>query len=537
MFKMHFSIKSKFIILFSILMGIVLLLQFYLMDRAQNEVLAELQRISHSINKTTNLIFTDESLLTVGTKNSFPSSKPQFLPGNANFKEIMDHVNDSLHIIFDTRRVGDDTFDDEFEAGYFFSINNDSNRINGSKRTEKTWFSNGSANIKKSRVTWSFNQDSSHKYITTVDIDLNEISEFSADTTLNIVQRIVKRPRVQKDPFTVLVPNFSASGAPLLYRYRYDTGEIHSALGDIRNRNLLITLILFAFSVVAIFFIARSFEKPIHDLRDAFSDVVNGNLDVHVKTKSQDEIAELAGSFNIMVGELKKNREKEKLLNRKERFAALGQLAAGVAHEIKNPLNAINLTIGHLRDKYADSKDKKVNQYIDSIGTEIMRLDKTTNDFLNYVRSESLNIEMTDLNSLLDEVCGLYEREFDFNKIDVVKEYGSILKMGVDRERMKTVFGNILLNAIQAMPRGGTLTLTTDSARNTIVFSDTGKGIPPKDLEHIFDLFYTTKAAGTGLGLPTAYKIVKAHGGELSARNAPAKGTILTIQMTPEKKD
>ena len=232
-----------------------------------------------------------------------------------------------------------------------------------------------------------------------------------------------------------------------------------------------------------------------------------------------------------MVVELQKNREREKILQRKEKLASLGQLAAGVAHEIKNPLNAINLTIEHLRDKFAVDKDNQARKYIETIQSEIRRLDKVVNNFLSFIRSE--NLELTDINvdELISNVTHLLKRELESQKIELKLDLKKSFIHSLDGERFKTVILNVILNAVQAMPDGGKISISTNPEEKCIFIKDTGIGIPQKDLENIFDLFYTTKSSGTGLGLPTAYKIVKEHNGDIQITSEAGQGTEVRIQL------
>ena len=132
---------------------------------------------------------------------------------------------------------------------------------------------------------------------------------------------------------------------------------------------------------------------------------------------------------------------------------------------------------------------------------------------------------------MLDEIFNLYEREISFSKIRINKHYEGECILSLDAERFKTVLMNVVINAIQAMEKGGMIDIETDCTSGIIVIQDSGVGIPEKNLENIFDLFYTTKSAGTGLGLPTAYKIVKDHGGELSIESEEGKGTMVRIKI------
>jgi signal transduction histidine kinase len=364
-----------------------------------------------------------------------------------------------------------------------------------------------------------------------IDINLNEMDE-EVKSIIKVLPKVVaeKAPVKESKRVTFRFPDFSLPNQPKLIRYNYQASDIEKAVNASLQRNIMITIALFGLSMLIILFISHRFLRPIGVLQSSFKKVVDGNLNVVVPAKSRDEIGDLTISFNHMVDELRKNAEKEKLLLRKERLASMGQLAAGVAHEIKNPLNAINLTIEHLGDKLA-SRDKTVRKYIQTIQNEIGRLDGIVDNFLNFIRSENLNKTDTDVNLLIAEVLHLLESEIISSKITVTFEEAKSFHISLDAERFKTVFLNIILNAIHAMPKGGGLQIQTYLNKKLIKISDTGSGIPAENLDKIFDLFYTTKSKGTGLGLPTAFKIVKEHGGDIEIESEIGKGTDVFIKL------
>ena len=378
----------------------------------------------------------------------------------------------------------------------------------------------------RKRISWS-----SIPHIETIDINIARSND-KVKSVIKISPHIDHSNIPSHDAANIIfrIPDFSLPDKPKLIRYNYQSADIEKALNSSLQRNILITITLFAFSILAILFISRRFLKPIGVLQQSFDQVIAGNLDVNVSVKTHDEMAQLTRSFNHMVGELQKNREKEKLLQQKERLASMGQLAAGVAHEIKNPLNAINLTIEHLRDKYA-RKDKTAQKYIQTVQGEITRLDSIVDNFLNFLRSEYLKKIKTDMNDLISGVLSLLETEINTAGIKVEFKSRKPLIAEVDPERFKTVLLNILLNAIHAMPDGGLIRISTISRKKMIIIEDNGTGIPAKYVEKIFDLFYTTKSKGTGLGLPTAYKIVKEHGGEILISSREGKGTRVSIML------
>ena len=367
--------------------------------------------------------------------------------------------------------------------------------------------------------------------IETIDIDVNGKS-IRKKVVIPVPANIQVPPDHSDHPEKVMIrfPDFSIPRQPKMIRYNYHLAGIENALTASLNRSIIITIGLFAVSMLVILLVSQRFLRPIGKLKSSFERVVAGDLDISIPVKSGDEIGGLTLAFNQMVSQLQKNQEKEKLLQQKERLASMGQLAAGVAHEIKNPLNAIHLTIEHLKDKFT-SRDKTAQKYIYTIQSEITRLDKIVDNFLNFIRSENLQRTDTDLHGLIGNVLQLLQKEIETCLIITEKKFSGEFFCSIDSERFKTVLLNLFINAIQAMPSGGRLTISTDPIKRQIIIADNGCGIPAEHLDKIFDLFYTTKSKGTGLGLATSYKIVKEHGGDLSLQSETGKGTTVTITL------
>lgn len=526
------SITAKFILIVAVLMAMVMALQFYFITQTQQDVLSELNRISNSINTTTDRIFFEN----LNDSNVFSTFYSDSLDHFA--KDILSHQHGIGEFFDEDENViitesGDLLFQ-ELRKNKRQKIPKADSLLKRTIKGSITWSGKApySKKVYKGKPQFKFETfiaDSSTTSYEIVEIDINDNKMNIRKTPQGIVS--VGSPKIKEDVVSFVFPNLTTPKAPQVLRYNYSTQNIASLINDIRDRNILITLALFALSLIAIAVIAGKFLKPIKSLNQSFDKVVQGDLDVTVESKSNDEIGELSDSFNHMVMELRKNKNKEVLINRQERLASLGQLAAGVAHEIKNPLNAINLTIEHLNDKFINSNEKQAAGYILSIQKEIKRLDKTVNNFLSYLRSESLIKNKVNVNELLDEIFDLYEHEMQINKIVLKKDYQHDFILELDAERFKTVIMNIIINAIQAMASGGEISVKSNKNKKSIIINDTGSGIAAQNLENIFDLFYTTKSAGTGLGLPTAYKIVKEHGGEINIKSAEGQGTEVTIQF------
>jgi signal transduction histidine kinase len=221
-----------------------------------------------------------------------------------------------------------------------------------------------------------------------------------------------------------------------------------------------------------------------------------------------------------------------------ERLAHVGTLAGGVAHEIKNPLSTLSLQLEILEEEYAEADDPvghRTLARVRSLMQEVERLREILEDFLSYARPHQLELQITDLNKLLGEVA-------DFIRPDAMRQGVRVLELldermppfALDPNKIKQALLNILLNAQEAMPDGGDIMVRSHLKGRTVTITvtDTGCGIAPEDTEKIFRVYYSSgKPGGSGLGLPTARRIVEDHGGRISVRSDVGKGTEFTIEL------
>jgi len=225
-----------------------------------------------------------------------------------------------------------------------------------------------------------------------------------------------------------------------------------------------------------------------------------------------------------------------------ERISSLGHLAAGVAHEIRNPLNAISLGLQRLQREYSPQEESKKEEYLSFtslIYKEIRRVNDIIEQFLNLSRPFQLNLKETLLGPLLEHLIHLFKEEAISRQITLRLEYTDLPPLLIDEEKLTQALINIMKNGMEAMGNGGTLTISTRSFRDRVemVFSDTGCGIAPDQMKRIFDYYYTTKEKGMGLGLPIAHRIIEAHGGELNVESELGIGTRVTIILPKSKKE
>ncbi|MGE5173411.1 MAG: two-component system sensor histidine kinase NtrB [Betaproteobacteria bacterium] len=229
--------------------------------------------------------------------------------------------------------------------------------------------------------------------------------------------------------------------------------------------------------------------------------------------------------------------EMEDQVRRQERLATVGSLAAGIAHEIRNPLASLSGSIQLLQSELELRGDDK--RLMDIVVRETDRLNTIITDFLEYARPKTAQEEQIELCPVLDETIMLLKNSKNFNeRIRIISDVDTRIRLKGDAQRLRQVFWNLLINACQAMPTGGSIMITAasyshgdDTGWCHIAFSDTGQGIAREFQDKIFDPFFTTKADGTGLGLAIVYRIIEDHDGTILVESNAGKGTCFTIRL------
>lgn len=226
-------------------------------------------------------------------------------------------------------------------------------------------------------------------------------------------------------------------------------------------------------------------------------------------------------------------RKTEAQLIRSEKLAALGQLAAGIAHEIRNPLTSINILIHSLRERLPSENSRQEDLKV--IEEEIHRMNEIVDQFLRFAKPSSPFLEKTDVLSIFEETLQLLRPQIEKQRIVVEKEFQALPMIQMDPEQMKQAMLNLLLNAIQAMPQGGQLTLSGRNSKEGqwihLSIEDSGMGISPEDIDKLFDPFFSTKEGGVGLGLSITHRIIDQHHGKIEVESIPEKGTIFTVWL------
>ncbi len=222
----------------------------------------------------------------------------------------------------------------------------------------------------------------------------------------------------------------------------------------------------------------------------------------------------------------------EEQLRRADRLSALGELSAGMAHEIRNPLGSIKGAVEILKDAYRPDEAKY--EFIQILQKETDRLNHIVQEFLGFARPKQPELQYTDLNEAIESVLTLTAQEAKKARVKVEKKLDpSIGRRNLDAGLLKQAFLNLILNAIQAMPSGGVLTVESDLSEDAVVvkIADTGIGISDENRKKLFSPFFTTKKDGTGLGLAITYRIVQNHRGTIDVKSKPGKGAAFSVKI------
>ncbi len=274
------------------------------------------------------------------------------------------------------------------------------------------------------------------------------------------------------------------------------------------------------------------FTRPMDKLLEATRALKSGNLD-HKVEGLKDEFGELGGSFNEMSASLKEQMHR---MHRADQMAIVGQLAAGFAHEVKNPMAGIKVAMSVLSGESSIRPEDR--EVLRQVMGEITRLENLMKDFLNFAKPQKPFLEPVNLNQVLNTTLAFYLKSHSIGtgedrKVRIVKDLGEIPLVLADVSQLQQVFLNLFLNALDAMPDGGTLTVKSlkeeGGGKVRIEIADTGKGMRKELLDKIFEPFFTTKSKGTGLGLAITRQLVDQHDGAIEACNRPEGGAIFVM--------
>ena len=330
-----------------------------------------------------------------------------------------------------------------------------------------------------------------------------------------------------------------------------------------RRQTIVFNLMsILSISVIAVISLLVFVGKPVRQLVLGTNRVARGDLHHVIPIDTDDELGHLARSFNKMTESLQRANEEihewirtleQKVEERTkelkdaqfqllhtEKLAAVGKMAATVAHEINNPLTGVFTYIKLMERRIEEGQNgardiEKFREYLSTMSREVQRTSAIVHNLLDFTRPKEPSRKMVDINSLVEESLNIVRNKLSIANIGVEMKLGTLPEVQADSAQMKQVFINLIINACEAMEGGGTLTITSrhDGTRNTetVTFADTGTGISPEDLPRVFDPFYTTKDKGTGLGLSVVYGIVTRHNGKIEVRSRPEGGTEMIVTL------
>ena len=310
-------------------------------------------------------------------------------------------------------------------------------------------------------------------------------------------------------------------------------------------RPLIYTLAVLLAATLGAGILVWQFTRPIKDLSNAARRVAAGDLSFRVPAADRsDEMGQLAARFNEMIVRLGHTRELEAKLHQAEQSAVVGRLASAIAHEIRNPLNYINLTLDHLRTAFPPTDEKKRETFerlAQQLKAEVARINTRISEFLNYTRPSTLELRPLDLRSTAEDAMRVVEVNAQESNIRTsVEQTGDVPPVMGDAEALRSVFTNLIINGMQAIDgEGGSLTVSISSENSDhiarVEITDTGRGIAPEDISKVFEPYFSTKETGTGLGLAIVKKTIDDHGGTISVRSKQGNGTTFTITLPTAK--
>ncbi|MGD9346140.1 MAG: cache domain-containing protein [Candidatus Aminicenantes bacterium] len=337
-------------------------------------------------------------------------------------------------------------------------------------------------------------------------------------------------------------------------------GMLEKPYIDLRNKVMItftgIAVLCVIILLVILFFITSTIIRPLQNVVVATDKIARGDMNHKVEVDFQDEVGQLAQSFNQMTEALKIANQKliqwgktlEKRVEERtrelkgmqdsmiqsEKMASLGKIAAGVAHEINNPLTSILINTHLMMENIAEESTFQEN--LNMISEETSRCSDIVKGLLEFARQNPPQKSYEDINAIVNTVIGILEKQVTLKNIKIIKDMKEDLPpIKVDAGKIKQVFWNLIINATEAMPEGGSLTIRSRLSKSgqfiAIEFTDTGIGISDEQKKKLFDPFFTTKGGGTGLGLAVSYGIIEQHQGKIEVKSRLSQGSSFTVSL------
>lgn len=352
---------------------------------------------------------------------------------------------------------------------------------------------------------------------------------------LMITAKLGEPIKPKQRPYNVIMP-VSIQGQNLGYIH------ISMALDDfnfIQRRNhlkrILSTLFAFSIGIIICIIFADKYTEPIKKIANASRKIAEGELVKIRDTGRADEIGVLVRSYNEMVDKLNERKELEEKLKHTEQLSMIGQLASGIAHEVRNPLNFLSLSVGHIKERLAEEHMKgceDLNDLLDDLKKEIYRVNELINNFLFVGKPIMLSRESISYDTLMRDVFYLLKDKIR-DGIEVAVTTKDEAPIFCDREYMRICLINLILNSVQAIDDKGEVSIEfgRDDGFSSISVTDNGRGIDEDAIDKIFEPYFSTKKLGIGLGLTITKRLIDEHGGTISMESTMGERTVITIRV------
>ena len=324
--------------------------------------------------------------------------------------------------------------------------------------------------------------------------------------------------------------------------------RIQNLFNNSKRHDLIATVGVFLIGIALAWFLGARVTRPVDEVIHGFQRLADGDFEARVAERRGEEFGHLGRQFNAMVDRLREGRELERDLSQRERIQHMGDLAAGVAHDVRNPLNAIHLNIGQIRDEFVPEDDRGRERFLRftaDVQREVERLNQLVSSFLSLAKPGSDATELVCPNEIVQELFRLLRKEATGQHVEMTLDLAEDLpSVEWNRQEMTSAFLNIAINALQSLrEQGGVLHVATaeresrDGHELMVSFTDDGPGIPAEDLERVFVPYYTTREGGTGLGMAIARRTAERHGGRMELRSTVGEGTEVSFVFPSAKQE
>src|SRR6185295_5012108 len=387
------------------------------------------------------------------------------------------------------------------------------------------------------------NDDGSTRYVPLANVQLPPISpvvEFVDEAQTRPAWLKVSNAAKPGEPGAFYLPVETNKGRWYVIVVLGSASNVANILQEQASKSLRYTLLLLLVTTFVTGILVWRFTRPIKDLSIAARLVAGGDFSIRVKAERHDEVGLLAEAFNEMTSQLGRTRQLESQLHQAEKGAVVGRLASAIAHEIRNPLNYINLTLDHLRSTFAPAEPEKretFDRLASQLKAEVARINTHITDFLSYSQPSRLEPQPVDLRAAAADALQMIEAQAAEHGIETrIEQTGEVPELAADRQAIRSVLTNLLINSLQAMDgEGGSIVVNIakdeTGQRAQIEITDTGRGIAADDISKVFEPYYSTKETGTGLGLAIVKKAIDEHGGTIGVTSRQGSGTTFTITL------